>query len=288
MLFGGADDRQVVSNLWAWDGKRWKCLANGGPPPRTFASLAYDVANRQLLLFGGNRVLFGSETDTPGFLNDMWAWDDGEWRQIHGDMPPARAEASMVYDSNRQRLVLFGGYRMINGQVERLGDTWEWDGIRWVEKSRRGPSPRNGAAMAYDFRRQRVVLYGGNGASAETWEWDGWTWGRMDTEHTPGRFNSVMSYDADRGNIVRFGGWNGDERVGDTWSYDGRQWKRLLGDGPAPRNHSAMVFDEARNVFVLFGGHDGERIYGDTWEWTGLRWNQVAGGTPRLRVDNGH
>ena len=35
----------------------------------------------------------------------------------------------MAYDSQRGRIVLFGGSNSITGA---LGDTWEWDGATWT------------------------------------------------------------------------------------------------------------------------------------------------------------
>jgi hypothetical protein len=288
MLFGGADERQVLGDLWAWNGEQWQCLADGGPPPRTFPALAYDGARKRLILFGGNEVLFGTDQDTMTFLDDMWAWDGKSWHQIDTSTPSARAEASMVYDSDRRRVVVFGGHRTENGERIRLGDTWEWDGQRWEQKSSDGPTPRNGAAMAYDAARKRTVLFGGSGASDETWEWDGESWKRIWSAKTGGRFNSAMAYDTGRRTVIRFGGWTGNERVGDTWRYDGTRWERIASDGPIGRNHTSMAYDSARGVIVLFGGHDGERIFGDTWEWGGSAWSLRTSRRPRLRVDNGH
>jgi len=288
LLFGGADERQVLADLWAWNGQEWHCLAEGGPPPRTFPALAYDRARKRLMLFGGNRVLFGTAEDTNTFLDDMWAWNGEAWHQIHTKTPPARAEAGIAYDSERKRIVLFGGYRTLNGERIRLGDTWEWDGHRWEQMSSEGPSARNGAAMGYDVHRKRVVLFGGSGASDETWEWDGKDWERIVSVQTEGRFNSTIAYDAGRRALIRFGGWTREGRVGDTWRYDRTQWTRLINDGPAARNHTAMAYDSQRGIIVLFGGHDGERVFGDTWEWNGSTWSQRTEGAPRLRVDNGH
>lgn len=288
LLFGGADERQVLADLWAWNGKEWHCLAAGGPPPRTFPALAYDSARKRLILFGGNRVLFGTPDDTNTFLDDMWAWDGQAWHRIQTATPPARAEAGMAYDSGRKRMVLFGGHRTVNGERIRLGDTWEWDGQRWEQMSSVGPSARNGAAMGYDAHRKRMVLFGGSGTGDETWEWDGKVWERIVSARTEGRFNSAVAYDAGRRSLIRFGGWTRQGRVGDTWRYDGTRWTRLADDGPSPRNHTAMAYDGRREVIVLFGGHDGERVFGDTWEWNGSSWSQRTAQAPRLRVDNGH
>jgi len=288
VLFGGADERQVLGDLWSWDGEQWHCLADSGPPPRTFPALAYDSARRRLVLFGGNRVLFGTGEETRTFLDDMWTWDGSAWLQIETTTPSARAEAGAAYDSDRGRVVLFGGYRNQGDERIRLGDTWEWDGQQWELKSSEGPPPRNGTAMTYDARRKRTVLFGGNGPSGETWEWDGRDWKHDVSANTEGRFNSTLSYDEKRQVVVRFGGWTGKERGGDTWTYDGTEWTKVADEGPAARNHAVMVYDRRRGVVVLFGGHDGDQVFGDTWEWDGSKWLQRTELAPRMRVDNGH
>lgn len=289
ILFGGADEKSVRGDLWEWHGNRWRLIPSVGPPPRTFAALAYDPARKRLLLVGGNRVLFGTGAEGDTFLDDMWEWHDGTWSRLNVATPPGRAEACVAYDSGRQRLVLFGGYRGSGEGRVRLGDTWEWDGARWEQKNPpRAPSPRSGAAMAYDPDRRRVVLFGGSSRSADTWEWDGAEWVQLEAAPPPARFNSVMAYSAELKGVLRFGGWNGEAREGDTWRYDGRAWERIEASGPEPRNHAAMAYDEQRRVVVLFGGHDGERVFGDTWEWRMGRWSRAAFEPPRRRLDNGH
>lgn len=288
ILFGGADDRRVLSDLWEWDGKNWHKISANGPAPRTFPAMAYDRDRRRLLLFGGNRVLFGMENDKDTFLDDMWEWDGARWHEIKTTTPPARAEACMVYDNTRHRLVLFGGYNVVAGERTRFGDTWEWDGKTWEQVSTNGPSPRNGATMTYNPIRQHAALFGGNGPSGETWTWDGKSWDEVKPIVAPGRFNSVMAYDEARQHVLRFGGWNGKSRVDDTWIFDGSAWQQIDATGPEARNHSAMVYDSKRQRLVLFGGHDGERVFGDTWEWDGGKWMRVALQEPRLRINNGH
>lgn len=288
ILFGGADEKQVLGDLWEWDGKIWHRVSANGPAPRTFPAMAYDRARRCVVLFGGNRVLFGAESDTATFLDDMWEWNGARWREIKTAMPLARAEAGMAYDRDRQRLVLFGGYRIVDGKMLRLGDTWEWDGKIWKQVSTSGPLPRNGAAMTYDPIRRQVFLFGGSGASGETWKWNGKNWHEIKPSVSDGRFNSTMAFDEARQQVFRFGGWNGKTRLGDTWTFDGTQWQQRHVVGPEPRNHSAMVYDAKRQRLVLFGGHDGEKVFGDTWEWDGSKWSRAAFQEPRGRVDNGH
>lgn len=288
LLVGGADDHAVRGDVFVWTGSRWRPVGAPGPSPRTFPAVALDQARGRLVLFGGNRVLFGAEGAAGRFLGDTWEWAGVGWAQVAEDGPSPRAEAAMAFDAWRRRVVLFGGYDREGGTNRKLGDTWEWDGARWRLAARDGPSPRNGAAMAYDERARRVVLFGGSGGpSGETWEWDGARWTKAGSI-PEGRFNAAMAYDAGRRVLVRFGGWDGARRTGDTWIYEGRSWRRVATSGPAARNHAGMTYDARRRRIVLFGGHDGAVVFGDTWEWDGRRWRRVGYHRPLPRVENGH
>lgn len=54
----------------------------------------------------------------------------------------------MAYDRVRNRVVLYGREHWSTGL---LGDTWEWDGRGWVERTpASGPAPRYGHALVVD------------------------------------------------------------------------------------------------------------------------------------------
>ena len=295
LLFGGATDSAVVGDTWGWDGKDWQRLATGGPPARTFPAVAGDGASR-VFLFGGSRVLFGDDTVAENrdiarrLFGDTWIWDGSRWTEVSGPQPPARVEAAAAWDPKRNRMVLFGGYTWKAGVRERLQDTWEFDGAAWARFSTSGPSPRSGAAMAFDSELGQVVLFGGSGATNDTWIWDGTAWSEVPAPTPPpGRFNAAMAGPA-TGNVLRFGGWDGQSRTADTWRLRGGLWSAVkTGDAPPARNHAAMTHDSKRDCFVLSGGHDGVNVFGDVWERCGAGdWKRVAKTGPRERVPNNH
>ena len=296
ILFGGADDSKVCGDTWEWNGDKWIRISIDGPGQRTFPALAYDHRRKKVVLFGGNRVLFGRSPEENEFLNDTWEWDGQKWTQMNVTGPSPRAEAAMAFDIRRGRVVLFGGHDRAGEAGSRLGDTWEWDGKRWIEIKVTGPSPRNSAALVYDSARGKIVLFGGStreGVSGETWEWDGRQWVENRAALTEGRFNSVMAYDDARRKVIRYGGRYAGKPVGDTWEYDGKEWKQISSTGPAARNHTAIAYNPQSKKIVLFGGHDfgthdPANVFGDTWEWEGKSWRQKGPGEVRKRANDTH
>ncbi len=205
-----------------------------------------------------------------------------DWVLASGAASPALREGhAMAYDAARGRVVLFGGANEYD--VFDFGDTWEWTGSAWVERTpASSPPARFGHGMAYDAARGRVVLFGGyefySGRSlGDTWEWDGSAWVERAPATSPAaRYGPAMAYDATRGRVVLFGGAGAAGNLADTWEWDGSDWvERDALAGPPPREYAAMTYDGARGRVVLFGGHayDGsDRYLSDTWEWDGASW----------------
>ena len=184
----------------------------------------------------------------------------------------------MAYDAALKTVVLFGGFSWDHP----LGDTWVWDGKRWL-KGQIGPTARCSPAMAYDAAREQVLMFSGDCAWLldDTWIWNrAWTQA-FPQSSPPGRWRAGMTYDAARGQIVLFGGQGsrdgGDLVRKDTWTWDGATWtKHHSAVSPIGRMDAGMAYDDARQQVVLFGGLDqtGSAI-DQTWTWDGLRWIRV-------------
>jgi hypothetical protein len=255
-----------------------------GPGPRNAHGLAYDRSSGTLVLFGG-----ATATEVR---DDTWLWKDGAWRPGPAKGPPPRTFPAMTYDSARAEVILFGGNRVLFGDsLHRpavLGDTWIWRHGGWTLAAEDGPAPRAEAAIAYDPRRRRVVLFGGYGYVREvrtrlgdTWEWDGKRWSRVSRTGPRPRSGAAMAYDPDIGAVVLFGGSGGP--LGDTWAWNGTSWRRLpVGVAPG-RFNAAMTWDPGSRVLVRFGGWDGKRRPGGTWELRGSAWVETVGAGPAGR-----
>ena len=128
------------------------------PPPLEYASAVYDSDNGTVVLFGG--------VETNGDLSDTtWVWAHSDWTAYSASQiqaPPAREMASMAFDPELHKLILFGG-QGAGGQL--LDDTWAWNGASWYQLTAGPddiPSPRQAAGLAYD-RNGSLVLFGGTG-----------------------------------------------------------------------------------------------------------------------------
>jgi L-ascorbate metabolism protein UlaG (beta-lactamase superfamily) len=289
VLFGGAGTDRVYGDTWRWRDGSWRRLSGTGPAARTFPAMTYDADRGEVVLYGGNRVLFGDSTHPPEMLGDTWTLRGGRWVRAAAKGPSPRAEAAVAYDARRRRTVLFGGYDLApDGRPHRLGDTWEWDGVRWAHVAGDGPAPRSGAAMAWHPDLGAVLFGGSGGPLNDTWRWDGRRWSRVDLPPTPGRFNTSMALDPASGRLIRYGGWDGQGRVGDTWELQEGRWVQVARHGPPARNHSVLVSAPERGSVLLYGGHDGEAVFGDMWEYKDGSWTALTTAPAPPRVLNGH
>ena len=142
-----------------------------------------------------------------------------------------------------------------------FGDTWEWDGESWTERSALSVSPeaRTLFAMSYDSAREVAVLFGGqlgsNVLAEDTWEWDGESWTERQSETPPPAARSfhAMSYDEERGVTHLFGGYSEGDISSELWEWNGDAWRHLEPFGPAPsaRTIPAMIYDKARKETLL-------------------------------------
>lgn len=277
LLIGGdsEDMAQTTDSLWAWSGEAWRVVPAPGPGWRTLPAAAFDTRRERVLLFGGLRK-FGQRQYSESAEGDTWAWNGGHWEPLAVGSPGPIDHHAMVWDDARGVLVVQGGGS--GGQI-LPGDTWTLDGERWTRAAAAdaGPGPRVHHAMAYDSRRQRVVLFGGFSEAgdppADVWEWDGHRWHRIPTVGVgPGpRRRHRMAFDEARGVTVLFGG-NDDPS---TWTWDGTEWRVAATDGPPARNMHAMAWDTRRARIILFGG--GYPLRNDLWEWDGVRWEERRG-----------
>jgi len=285
------------------------------PAPRYLQSAAFDETRKVLVMFGG---LSGVNLDPyPEALQDLWEWDPvaSTWtnRTPSGNKPTARAGAGMVFDSARNKFIIFGGRSTTNFD---LADTWEWDPATgaFTDRTQSGLAPvgRSQHSMVFEKSTGKVLLFGGglvaphryDGISislafSETWEWDSTTgaWAQLAPAVAPSaRYDSAMVWDSERSRAVLFGGMQKEQAsvdgisMNDIWEWDPAKsvWteRTATGDTPSQRHGHAMAYDPGRGLTVLAGGWDSDN--GSSWpQGSGLAdvwdWDPITGAwTQRL------
>lgn len=280
LLFGGISANGIqLGDTWTFDGVAWlQQWPAASPAARALPAITFDPARNTVLLFGGRSATFAE-------LSDTWEWTGATWMQsqpLH--VPPGRSGAAMAYDTLRQRAVMFGGSCFQMGPCWR-GDTWEWDGVDWTDRTQPWPVPapygRWSHGLVYDQARGRTVLFGGSDDPGhyfdDTWEWDGAAWTqRQPTTRAPGRLGFGMAYDPMAQRTLAFGGETWSALLSDLWAFDGTTWQLTeppMQPIPAFFEHTgAAAWDGARNVVVWFGSRPQSWPAQETWEWDGSRW----------------
>lgn len=201
-------------------------------------AMVYDEHNANVIVFGG--------ANEKEVLNETWILEKFYFRKVESQGPSARTFPNMVYDAYNKQVLMFGGNPVLFGDDYRVpilfNDLWAFKNEEWhkIETSE-SPHPRSEASMAYDKKRNKVVLFGG-------------------------------IYFNEKRKIVR---------LGDIWEFDGKEWIEIhpIGSTPLPRSGAVMVYDDLREKVLLIGGHltlkSQENFQGPVWEWDGKSWNTV-------------
>jgi hypothetical protein len=193
-----------------------------------------DTAGQALYLFGGR--------DLSACRNDLWRFEPASaaWTRVTvAEGPQARSGAGLAWDSDRGRLVLFGGYCSDEiGDNEFFQDLWFWQpDAGWKQEfTTDGPSARAWHSMAVEG--PRMFVFGGTSPAPlyhrnDIWELDleTLTWKRLATDGGPlqaGRALLVVGSDGQSPQVFGREGIPKPDRAG-RWALDlaGDQWDRL-------------------------------------------------------------
>jgi hypothetical protein len=159
-------------------------------------------------------------------------------------------------------------------QTELL-QTWAWNGRTWARRNPAvSPPARSEALLAYDPRRQVMVLQGGlasnnPGGLTDTWEWDGASWSQRRPAHAPDSSQEPgsMTYDPIGHRMLLY------QFPAQTWSWDGKDWIQIQPAHVPGLWTGNLVFDNTR-VVLVGGTPDGNRT--ETWAWTGSDWKLLV------------
>jgi len=199
--------------------------------------------------------------------------------------PKARREYAAIYDLQRDRYLIFGGFWWdAPGPGGLMNEVWTLTlgpQPTWSQLEIAGPTPgpRHSPQWGYDPARQRLLLFGGYGCHYpgspldylnDVWELtlDGTpAWHELFPTGTPpvGRLAGAAVYDPLRQRFVGFGGGRG--LPVDTWELDlsgDPAWSPVTTDGPRPPGSYGMtsIYDALRDRMLIFGGSTSDDYFG--------------------------
>lgn len=275
LVFGGMDAagfRGGLHQLALTPSPAWSTLAPaGGPAGRAAASAIYDEPRHRMILFGG------ADSLTSNYANDVWSLSLPGLTWTHlaptGTPPTARWKHNAVFDSRRNRMLVFGG-RQANGDS---ADVWELSLSPatpvWTRLGSTGYPPlyRSEAGAAYDSLNDRLLVYGGVSLIAPNSAiGDEDLWGLQFS-------GGVVSVPMDQ--VVRV------SSVGMPWPNPARGGSRLAFELSRPAEVHAAVFDLAgRKIRLLSSGRQAAGPHELAWDGRDEAGHHAAAGLYFYRV----
>ncbi|TFG29843.1 hypothetical protein EU527_15290 [Candidatus Thorarchaeota archaeon] len=256
LLFGGFDNVQVLNDTWIFNYTvyQWEQVNTTlCPAPRSDTALCYDSLNQKTILFGGY------DFDNGSSLQDTWIfhWNNHTWSEVLPiSNPEPRYGHKMVYDSEHQNAILFGGRSAL---VENNLWTYSYEANTWIEVSQGdGPEEVYWHSMTYDSLNSMIVVFGGRQSHYLTTDLYNQTWIFDQSENSWTQMHPVVS--------------------------------------PTQRVLASMTFDSIENRVLLFGGICDiptveDRLSDEFWaydhqsnEWTII--NQDMASNPPIRIEH--
>jgi hypothetical protein len=306
-LFGGCGASCPLADTWNYSSTpaAWIkctgaiCTGTSAPPARWGASMTYESADREVVLFGG------CGATCP--LGDTWTYFRGGWAKLlPATSPPARYDAPMANDTRGGYAFMVGGVG-INGQTLG-GFGWVFQVNNWAtigvpQQLPRAPVPtaRFGSSLAYNQTGEYVLLFGGCQSTgigscgpltnqADTWEFVNGTWRWICTNCGPSaRWDAGLAFDAQKNYFLLVDGCSALSSVcsssttlNSSWKFGAGAWTHLANPPFPARGDASMTYDAnpSDNLVILFGGIGCGTVCGDSWRYSGTSWTAVTTPAP--------
>jgi N-acetylneuraminic acid mutarotase len=242
------------------------------------------------MVTNGRRIfVFGGRNGDAGDLNDLWSYDieANTWTAVAGaDGPSPRHGHNAVWDTERERIVFFGGQQ---GETF-FNDAWSYAPREkvWTQLSTGAPTPepRYGAGAGVVPGAFMFVTHGftDQGRFDDSWQFDltqdAWSSLSPQGDRPIKRCLFRSTWDPGRERFLLFGGQTDTTPfLDDLWALTVDGWQQIEGQrGPSPRHFYAMVFDDLGAKLVLFGGNSESGPLDDLWYLNALNdtWRQPS------------
>ncbi|MBI4726632.1 hypothetical protein HY768_05335 [candidate division TA06 bacterium] len=206
-----------------------------------------------------------------------------EWTSVPYQSPDALFFHAMIYDSDKHRMIIFGGCNG-DGWLTETNEVFALDltEMKWEQLFCSGskPFPRDGHCMVYDAVNQRMIVFGGGHFVEMLYFQDVWAldmntleWDSLTPSGNPpqGMLHPRAIYDPVNQRMVVFGGCDQTTCYNDVYTLSltpgGETWTKLtFSDSlPAPRYRHSMVYDPIERRAVIFGGRSDSGRLNDLW-----------------------
>lgn len=290
-IFGGYDGGFIsLGGLYYFDtaSSDWVQVtgALNVPAARERHALGWDPVHGRLVMFGGGQASFGSVTP----LSEVQVYapgSPGSWTLYTNSTPAPtpRVDVAMHWVASQGRFLVFGGMGGVDTTSPRYDELWwlELDPAtstaNWTLISPSGPqpSPRNAACTGFDSVRDRLIVFGGEGAGAAalggTFQYDlatnTWMQDTVTGDAPANRSFAACGWNANHRVLALYGGWNGTTALGGTYAYDPPtgEWRVYFPSAdPGLLSDASATHSTALGGMFFFGGQTDTGTYvNETW-----------------------
>jgi hypothetical protein len=297
LLFGGSGG-DLRNDVWSFDlsgTSGWVQVATLGtpPPPVSDAAAVYDPVGDRMIICSGLTAGSPGGGCYDGFNRTAYALTlsgQPEWKTLATGGYGA-AGVSAVYDSRRNRVIVFGGltFGCLCGSSNNdayaldLGSTPTWSHLLpTFPIGMPPPSSRSEHVAVYDSLGDRMIVFGGDSGTKCSTNFlsDVWSlsmdstlaWTKLNPGSGPtARARMVGVLDSARNRMVVFGGAGSS----DAWALDlagGTSWSPVSTSGSVPSNTSqgSAAYDVADDRLVYENDGQTSALAFSTQAWTTL------------------
>ncbi len=281
-MFGGESNRRIsLEDTWVFDfdTNLWAELEPQDVPSEVDGSTAAYDSESDRIIFYFTTKLDSSATNGLVRISETWAYDvsANTWTNMNPNLAPFGLMGSrMVYDSESDRIILFGGTDYTLKIWSRFTETWAYDfnTNTWAQMNPAEiATGRSYFGMSYDIEADRVLVFGDSlpsdseNQANEMWAYnfnvDTWEQIKYIGEPPIAR-SSFMTYAPDMNKSLYL-------VEQDFWAFDyaSKSWQELIyDDALATRYFHGMAFGSESQVLVVFGGGSrGLQYDNKTWKY---------------------
>jgi hypothetical protein len=160
---------------WTFDGAAWKRQSPAHQPSaRRYAELAWDPADKVVVLWGGSIYVNGHPSASQNRSNETWLWDGSDWSHSSAGSAPPGSEAGTIGTSA-------AGVVAYTSDVAYQTQTGLYAHDEWSQVAGTSPPYRSEATMVFDSTARTTLMIGGtnSGGTEHLWSFDGAAWHKI-------------------------------------------------------------------------------------------------------------